>query len=85
LDVFNRKVEEVGKTLPENAIFEKPTLFIRGGNSNYILDADFPEIKEHFPNLELATIPNTGHWLHAENPNLFFRETALFLNSKILK
>jgi pimeloyl-ACP methyl ester carboxylesterase len=85
LDVFNRKVEEVGKTLPENAIFEKPTLFIRGGNSNYILDADFLEIKEHFPNLELATIPNTGHWLHAENPNLFFRETALFLNSKILK
>lgn len=85
LDVFNRKVEEVGKILPENAIFEKPTLFIRGGNSNYILDADLPEIKEHFPNLELATIPNTGHWLHAENPNLFFRETALFLNSKILK
>lgn len=85
LDVFNRKVEEVGKILPENAIFEKPTLFIRGGNSNYILDADLPEIKEHFPNLELATIPNTGHWLHAENPNLFFRETALFLNGKILK
>jgi pimeloyl-ACP methyl ester carboxylesterase len=51
LDVFNRKVEEVGKTLPENAIFEKPTLFIRGGNSNYILDADFPEIKEHFYHL----------------------------------
>lgn len=85
LDVFNRKVEEVGKILPENAIFEKPTLFIRGGNSNYILDADLPEIKEYFPNLELATIPNTGHWLHAENPNLFFRETALFLNGKILK
>jgi pimeloyl-ACP methyl ester carboxylesterase len=79
LDVFNRKVEEVGKTLPENAIFEKPTLFIRGGNSNYILDADFPEIKEHFPNLELATIPNTGHWLHAENPKLFFDETITFL------
>jgi pimeloyl-ACP methyl ester carboxylesterase len=79
LDVFNRKIEEIGTTLPPNAIFEKPTLFIRGGNSNYILDTDLPEIKKHFPNLELATIPNAGHWLHAENPKLFFEETARFL------
>lgn len=79
LDVFNRKIEEIGTTLPTNAIFEKPTLFIRGGNSNYILDTDLPEIKKHFPNLELATIPNAGHWLHAENPKLFFEETTRFL------
>lgn len=79
LDVFNRKIEEVGTTLPENASFEKPTLFIRGGNSRYILDNDLPEIKKHFPNLKLVTIPNAGHWLHAENPKLFFEETALFL------
>jgi pimeloyl-ACP methyl ester carboxylesterase len=79
LDVFNRKIEEVGTTLPPNAIFEKPTLFIRGGNSKYILDTDLPEIKKHFPNLELATIPNAGHWLHAENPKMFFEETARFL------
>ena len=59
--------------------FENPTLFIRGGNSKYILDTDLPEIKKHFPNFELATIPNVGHWLHAENPKQFFEETARFL------
>ena len=79
LKVFNNKIDVIGTALPEENIFEKPTLFIRGGNSNYILDTDLPEIKKHFPNFELVTIPNVGHWLHAENPKLFFEETARFL------
>lgn len=79
LKVFNEKIEVIGTALPEEAQFERPTLFIRGGNSRYILDTDLPEIKKHFPNFELATIPNVGHWLHAENPQLFFEETARFL------
>jgi pimeloyl-ACP methyl ester carboxylesterase len=79
LKVFNEKIEVIGTALLEEALFEKPTLFIRGGNSRYILDTDLPEIKKHFPNFELATIPNVGHWLHAENPQLFFEETIKFL------
>lgn len=79
LKVFNEKTEVIGTALPENAHFENPTLFIRGGNSNYILDTDLPEIKRHFPNFEIVTMPNVGHWLHAENPKLFFEETARFL------
>jgi len=79
LQVFNKEIEVIGTALPEGNIFNKPTLFIRGGNSNYILDADLPEIKKHFPIFELVTIPNVGHWLHAENPKLFFEETARFL------
>lgn len=79
LKAFNEKIEVIGTALPENAVFENPTLFLRGGNSKYILDADLPMIKKHFPNFELATIPNVGHWLHAENPKQFFEETARFL------
>jgi len=79
LKVFNANKEAIGDALPENAIFEKLTLFIRGGNSRYILDIDLPEIKKHFPKFELATIPNVGHWLHAENPKQFFEETVQFL------
>ena len=79
LKVFNEKIEEIGTALPEDAIFEKPTLFIRGGNSKYILDTDLSDIKKYFPNFELVTIPNVGHWLHAENPKMFFEETARFL------
>jgi pimeloyl-ACP methyl ester carboxylesterase len=79
LPVFNSKIEEIGKALPSQAIFQKPTLFIRGGNSNYILDADFEAIKLHFSQAIFETIPNAGHWLHAENPKLFFEITLNFL------
>ena len=79
LTVFNKKMEEIGKPLPENAVFMKPTLFIRGGNSNYILDEDFENIQLHFPNSKIETIPKVGHWLHAENPKLFFEITTSFL------
>lgn len=81
LAVFNREIENVGTTLPVNANFDKPTLFIRGGNSKYIKDEDFESIKSYFPFAVFETIPNAGHWLHAENPKLFFEITASFLNS----
>jgi pimeloyl-ACP methyl ester carboxylesterase len=79
LKVFNDKIEEVGKELDTNKIYDGPTMLIRGGNSKYILDADLERIKRHFPNFQLVTIPNVGHWLHAENPKAFFEETYKFL------
>ncbi|TDE05272.1 alpha/beta fold hydrolase [Flavobacterium sandaracinum] len=80
LAVFNHKMEEIGIPLPENSVFEKPTLFIRGGNSRYILDGDLENIKQHFPDSSIETIPNAGHWLHAENPADFYQKATSFLN-----
>ena len=82
LKVFNRKIEEVGTALPLANHFDKPTMFIRGGKSSYILDADLSQIEKQFPNYVLKTIPNTGHWLHAEQPELFFEETFEFLDQQ---
>ena len=79
LAVFNLKIEEIGKSLPYNAVLNSPTLFIRGGNSNYILDSDFETIQKHFPNSNIETIPEAGHWLHAENPALFYEMASGFL------
>ena len=80
LQAFLNNLDSVGEALPLNALFEKPTLFIRGGNSDYILDSDFVMIKKHFPQSKIETIPNVGHWLHAENPKNFLRITLDFLN-----
>jgi esterase len=80
LAVFNKKITEIGVALPTDLVFEKPTLFIRGGNSNYILDQDFDTIKVQFPNAIFETIPNAGHWLHAENPALFYQLSLSYLN-----
>ena len=55
------------------------TLFIRGELSNYILKEDYSEIKKVFSNLEIETVLNAGHWLHAENPNSFYEKVIKFI------
>lgn len=79
LEVFNEKIDNIGQALPENAKFDGPTLFLRGDRSNYIKDVDFDLIKSHFPQAEIKDIKNSGHWLHAENPQDFLTETLTFL------
>lgn len=46
-----------------------PTLFIRGGQSDYIMREDIPAIKEQFPNSRIETVPYAGHWVHAQAPD----------------
>ncbi len=70
---------EVGKALPSFTSFDGETLFLAGGNSNYITQDEIPLIKAHFPNAKVVTVPNAGHWLHAENPKGFYEEVIQFL------
>ena len=79
LNAFVANKDVIGDALSEDAIFTKPTLFLKGANSNYILDSDLAEIKHHFPKAELEIISNAGHWLHAENPKDFYDKTMQFL------
>lgn len=72
LKVLTKEIEAVGEALPKEALFNKDTLFLRGDKSNYITDDDKPLIHHHFPNAQIVTIKNAGHWLHAENPTDFF-------------
>ena len=79
LKIFNNKISEIGAALPIENHFNKPTLFLRGDKSDYILDADFETIYYHFPEAKIVTIPNAGHWLHAENSKAFYCEVENFL------
>jgi len=65
IPVLEREMPEILGALPSGECFV-PTLFIRGELSNYILDQDFSAIENAFPDSELITIPNAGHWVHAE-------------------
>lgn len=60
-------------------VFDKPTLFLKGEKSFYIEEGDLPMIRQYFPQAELQTIKNAGHWLHAENPNDFLAACLQFL------
>jgi esterase len=56
---------------PKVPLRDFPVLFIRGENSPYVLDEDMNFIRKIFPLAALETIPDAGHWLHAEQPEAF--------------
>lgn len=68
--VLEAKMEEILAPLPFKEVFI-PTLFIRGELSNYILEEDYGQLEEYFPDCTIKTIPDAGHWVHAEAPELF--------------
>jgi len=55
------------------------TLFIRGGRSDYITDADQDAITQLFPNSSLVTITGAGHLVHIEARDEFSRVLSDFL------
>jgi pimeloyl-ACP methyl ester carboxylesterase len=59
--------------------FGKPTLFIRGGKSDYLGAGDGPRIRELFPQAQIQTMAEAGHWLHADQPEEFLRRLLDFL------
>ncbi len=58
--------------------FNKPTLFIKGGASDYILLEDFPQIRYNFPNAEIITVAGATHWVHVEAMERFYQLTMGF-------
>lgn len=61
--------------------FTGPVLFIKGGDSDYILPAHQPIILAMFPQAKAKIIQGTGHWLHAEKPAAFAKIVRDFLLS----
>lgn len=70
LSILEREMENILSMLTEKEVM-LPTLFIRGELSNYILDEDIEQLEDQFPDSEIVTIKNAGHWVHAEAPEEF--------------
>ncbi len=58
---------------------QTPTLFIKGGNSDYLLPEHQASIQAQYPNAKAHIIANTGHWLHAEKPQEVLRVINKFI------
>ena len=56
-----------------------PTLFIKGAESNYILEADYEAIESIFLDSEIHTINEAGHWVHADSFEEFLESVLAFL------
>ncbi len=82
LDAIERNLPYILGNIESETPFTKPTLFLRGGNSRYIKpEQDAAQIQALFPNSRIETIDNAGHWLHAEQPQEFYRLTMQFLQA----
>jgi esterase len=79
LEAIYRNYDKLARGLAPGRTFDKPTLFIRGGRSNYIEDDDAPLIRQIFPGAEIATLPDAGHWVHVDVPEEFFQTVLNFL------
>ena len=79
LQALIENIDEIGEALPSYLKFEGETLFLKGDKSEYITDQDERNIKLQFPNVQIKTIKNAGHWLHAENPEAFFEAIVQFI------
>ncbi len=75
--VLEQEMPSILAKVPEMEI-NTPTLFIRGEMSNYILDEDLEDIENSFIDMELVTIEEAGHWVHAEAPQLFLDSLLSF-------
>jgi esterase len=56
-----------------------PALFIRGDQSAYVKDEDMPLIRDFFPKAQIETVRGAGHWVHAQEPDLFSELARNFL------
>jgi len=74
MDGFSDLTPPSGKKMPE-------TIFIRGEKSPYIHEDDSLSINKFFPGSQIVNIPGAGHWVHAEQHDLFLKTVKYFLES----
>lgn len=61
--------------------YEGPTLMLRGGSSDFVLDEHHTAIEALFPMATHAVVENAGHWIHAEKPAEVIDQIKSFINN----
>ena len=79
IKVLLNKIENIQDANFLIGTINTPTLFIKGTKSDYITKEDELLIQNHFNNVIIKEIQNSGHWVHAEQTNLFNKEVLNFL------
>ncbi|MGL4517084.1 MAG: alpha/beta fold hydrolase [Shewanella sp.] len=63
-------------------VYLGPSLFIRGGASDYVTAAHRQAILAQFPAAQAKTLEGCGHWLHAQKPTIFNRIVTEFIDKQ---
>ena len=76
--VLEANMRLILNALPEIEVLS-PTLFIKGADSNYILEEDHESIENIFLDSEIQSISGAGHWVHADSFEEFTERVIGFL------
>lgn len=79
LPIIHQYYDRILENVQMEESFNRPTLFIKGGQSNYIQETDSSAIKNFFPLANIETIPQAGHWVHATAPTELLNLIYTFL------
>lgn len=82
LDAIERALPELMAFPPAGGLppFDKPVLFIAGGQSDYVAPDYASTIEQLFPKARIERLPSAGHWLHSEQPDVFLGRVRDFLH-----
>ena len=80
LPVLQQHYDEILAGNAEDKRFGGDVLFIKGGDSKYIQEKHRDIILSRFPKANVKIVPGTGHWLHAEKPDLIASIITRFIN-----
>jgi pimeloyl-ACP methyl ester carboxylesterase len=79
LDVLDAQMDAITGWPGTSGEGVAPTLFLLGGDSDYMTPEGRAAAKTLFPGARFAKIPGAGHWLHAEKPRAFEETCRIFL------
>ncbi|GAA4426244.1 alpha/beta fold hydrolase [Pontibacter saemangeumensis] len=80
IDALANNYDNISAAITADVPFKKSTLFIKGGKSNYIKPEDvYGSIERLFTLVEVETIPEAGHWVHAQAPDKVYDLVTTFL------
>ena len=84
--VWNSNIVALSESIPhlEQAVvfhqpFDKPTLFIKAGQSDYMHEQDLELIQAMFPKYSLQCIEEASHWVNHHQPQALLKLLVQFL------
>lgn len=80
LPILRDSYPELIAALKINKPIDIPTLFIRGERSDYLPPSLSPATKKLFTRARMMTIPEAGHWVHADQPAAFLQTVNAFID-----
>lgn len=79
LDILAQHLDKISTFPQQLGSYLGPTLFLCGGNSTYVQPSHHSGIRRLFPQAQIQTVSDAGHWVHGDKPQDFIDAVSNFL------